>query len=214
LILDPLYKDSLNTTQLSLMKKLSPTFIITTDLAGNNMLNGDNWSDYIDDYREAIRQMSETGAEIFVANQPDITTMDDYEWYDSPSYLAYLRGRIEAMNADIKTIVEDDYGGHVVDFYGAMQEWKKEIVVRTGGRDVMLNMDIGGGIFSLDGLHYTSVGYALLANLFIEKINETYHCRYPEVDVAEVLAKEPYSPLTISCKRDSHSSETLCENLK
>ncbi|HET8572621.1 MAG TPA: SGNH/GDSL hydrolase family protein [Edaphocola sp.] len=41
-----------------------------------------------------------------------------------------------------------------------------------------------GGVFSLDGIHLTPRGYALLANRMIQTINAFYHGEIPEADVA------------------------------
>jgi hypothetical protein len=213
LVLDPLYKTGL--TQASLMERLKPTMIISTDLAGNDMLNRSAWSAYKSDYTEAIRRMSATGADFFVANQMDITALNPDM---AASTKESIRNEIKAMNQEIKQIVEDDYGGHVVDFFGAMEQWDEGISM--GG--VTLNYNYGGGIISLDTLHPTSVGYALLANLFIDKINQVYHCGYPKVDVAAVLEKEPYSPKTISCRKNEAAryqkkitfSSVICEPIK
>ncbi len=45
---------------------------------------------------------------------------------------------------------------------------------------------ITGNTFSLDGVHPTSRGYAVIANLFIDKINEAFNANIPKVDVAAV----------------------------
>jgi lysophospholipase L1-like esterase len=45
---------------------------------------------------------------------------------------------------------------------------------------------VEGGLFSLDGIHPTSQGYAIIANLFIETINKTYNAEIPKVNVATI----------------------------
>lgn len=42
---------------------------------------------------------------------------------------------------------------------------------------------VTGGAFSLDGVHLTPLGNALLANVFIKAINSTYHSTIPLVEV-------------------------------
>lgn len=42
---------------------------------------------------------------------------------------------------------------------------------------------VTGGVFSLDGVHLTPRGYALVANQIIRSINDTYGSTIPEVDV-------------------------------
>ncbi len=48
-----------------------------------------------------------------------------------------------------------------------------------------------GGIFSLDGVHPTNTGYAIVANTFIEVINLSYGKRIPFVDVSQIAATDP-----------------------
>ncbi len=45
------------------------------------------------------------------------------------------------------------------------------------------NEFITGGLFSLDGLHLTGQGYAIVANKFMEAINQTYNASLPLVSV-------------------------------
>lgn len=52
----------------------------------------------------------------------------------------------------------------------------------------------GGGLFSLDGLHPSNTGYALIANVFIQTINTTYGTAIPQVNVAAIYATDPYAP--------------------
>ncbi|MGN6477343.1 MAG: hypothetical protein ACTHKV_08960, partial [Flavipsychrobacter sp.] len=42
---------------------------------------------------------------------------------------------------------------------------------------------VSGGAFSLDGVHLTPRGYALVANQIINTINNRYNATIPQVDV-------------------------------
>lgn len=48
-----------------------------------------------------------------------------------------------------------------------------------------------GGVFSLDGIHPTNTGYAIVANTFIDAIGSQTGVWIPKADVAEALANEP-----------------------
>lgn len=66
--------------------------------------------------------------------------------------------------------------------------------VHENGVDVggaHLTTDFCGGVFTLDGIHPTNVGYAVTANEFIAAMNERFGTNYPAVDTAAVLASEP-----------------------
>lgn len=51
-----------------------------------------------------------------------------------------------------------------------------------------------GGLFSLDGLHPSNTGYAVLANQFIDALNAKYGLGIPDVSIAAVYATDPYAP--------------------
>jgi hypothetical protein len=48
-----------------------------------------------------------------------------------------------------------------------------------------------GGVFSLDGIHPTRTGNALVANAFIDAIDQRFGETVPQVDVARVAARDP-----------------------
>jgi len=55
-------------------------------------------------------------------------------------------------------------------------------------------LQYGGGFFSLDGLHPSNTGYAVIANLFINQMNTSYKTSIPLVNVAQVYATDPFAP--------------------
>jgi hypothetical protein len=55
-----------------------------------------------------------------------------------------------------------------------------------------------GGLFSLDGLHLTETGYAIYTNQFIRKINEALGSDLPEIDLAQVFARDPLASRNFS----------------
>ena len=57
----------------------------------------------------------------------------------------------------------------------------------------LASLQFGGGFFSLDGLHPSNTGYALIANTFIAAFDQKYGLTIPPVDVHAVYAADPYS---------------------
>jgi lysophospholipase L1-like esterase len=49
-----------------------------------------------------------------------------------------------------------------------------------------------GGLFSLDGIHPTNTGYALLANQFLQALNTTFALSLAPVNAQQVAAADPY----------------------
>jgi hypothetical protein len=60
--------------------------------------------------------------------------------------------------------------------------------------NVTLTTDFLGGLFSLDGLHPTNTGYALMANQFIRSINTGFKTNIPPADVSDIAAHDPLVP--------------------
>jgi lysophospholipase L1-like esterase len=60
------------------------------------------------------------------------------------------------------------------------------------------SLNYGGGFFSLDGIHPSNTGYALVANAFIAAFNGKYGLTLPALDVHSVYVSDPYSPANFS----------------
>ena len=76
----------------------------------------------------------------------------------------------------------------VVDIHGLFKELDENGITVDG---VKLTTNFLGGLFSLDGIHPTNTGYAVVANAFIDKMNEFYGLSISQVDLAAVLAEDP-----------------------
>ena len=57
-----------------------------------------------------------------------------------------------------------------------------------------LTTDFLGGLFSLDGLHPTNTGYAIMANQFIQTINANFKTSIPLANVQQIAASDPLLP--------------------
>lgn len=126
-----------------------------------------------------------------------------------------------ALAAELNGIFEDLAGRfpnvHVVDVASMFDRLAREArgeapldmldVDRDGRQDLFFGWF--GGLFSLDGLHLTETGYALYANQFIRKINETLGCGVPEIDVAAVHARDPLARRNFSEEVLEHAGNPL-----
>ncbi len=73
------------------------------------------------------------------------------------------------------------------------------VFAQTAANGVTVNGYTGtfgflGGLFSLDGIHPTNTGYAVLANAFIDAMNSSMHTAIPDVSLATVAATDPLWP--------------------
>ena len=51
-----------------------------------------------------------------------------------------------------------------------------------------------GGAFSLDGIHPTNTGYAVVANAFIDTMNKAFNKTIPDVNLVPIAAADPLFP--------------------
>ncbi len=93
--------------------------------------------------------------------------------------------QIEARVADYNTVIRQaaaDVGFAVTDAAAVFEEVAREGVLFGGAR--FTTDFLTGGLFSLDGVHPSPIGYAIAANAFIRAINQTYGNKIREVDLA------------------------------
>lgn len=93
-----------------------------------------------------------------------------------------IQARVKAFNDIIKDVAEEKDLA-LADAHDYLNKVKQPGIVYNG---VNINASfITGNAFSLDGVHLTPMGNALMANLFIDAINSTYRSRIPKVDVSQ-----------------------------
>jgi hypothetical protein len=88
---------------------------------------------------------------------------------------------VTAYNTTIKSIAQQK-GLAVFDAFTFLNDIKAHGILVDG---VSANSNyISGGIFSLDGVHLTPRGYAIVANEYIKAINKTYNASIPTVNIS------------------------------
>lgn len=85
-----------------------------------------------------------------------------------------------AYNTQIKALA-DAYGLAFVDANAKMAELSKNSGISFNGVKYTTTF-VTGGAFSLDGVHLTGRGYAVIANEFIKAINNQYKSNLPQVN--------------------------------
>jgi hypothetical protein len=79
----------------------------------------------------------------------------------------------------------------LVDMYSLVNSLAAHGKVVNGTK---LTTQFGGGLFSLDGIHPTNTGYAILANDFIKTMNQSIAAGIPPVSVEQVAKTDPLFP--------------------
>ena len=100
--------------------------------------------------------------------------------------LANVNSAIEGYNATIASMA-DQYGLALVDMNGYLNDMRSGVVYDGVSFSTKY---ITGNAFSLDGIHLTQQGYALVANQFIMAINAKFGASLPTVSVTNYKAND------------------------
>src|SRR6185503_16620788 len=106
------------------------------------------------------------------------------------------RDRVLAFNAQLALAaqqVETNQGVNiaVVDMFSRFEAFGRDCVDLDNNGTPDLTTRYLGGIFSLDGIHPSKTGNALIANEIIAAINTRFDESIPPVDVAKVARRDP-----------------------
>ncbi|TRX70422.1 hypothetical protein FNN09_11920 [Carboxylicivirga sp. M1479] len=85
-----------------------------------------------------------------------------------------------AYNATIKSIADENGIAHV-DLAKIMEQLSTSGLIIDGNR--YTTTFVSGGVFSLDGIHATGRGSAIIANAFIDAINAKYDAQVPHANI-------------------------------
>ncbi len=105
----------------------------------------------------------------------------------SASLIAQTRAAVRDYNIIIAASAAK-FGAVVVDVNKLFAELSKHGYNVDGHH---LTTQYLGGIFSLDAIHPTNTGYAILANAFIERMNSQLHTDIQPVNVDEIAEHDP-----------------------
>lgn len=115
------------------------------------------------------------------------------KWVLTPDEKALTLAATDAYNATIKSIA-DTNGLAFVDFKAILQQAATTGV--TDGNFTLKTNLVTGGLVSLDGIHLTARGYAVMANKFLEAIDATYGSNFIKAKAKVSVGSYPtnYSP--------------------
>lgn len=94
--------------------------------------------------------------------------------------VALVKDYVKSYNNTIRNTAETR-GLALADIYTLLNKVKETGLLINGAN--MNASFVSGGVFSLDGVHLTPKGNAMIANQFIEAINKQYDSKLPELDV-------------------------------
>jgi lysophospholipase L1-like esterase len=121
-----------------------------------------------------------------------------------------IRATIEIYNLIIAIEAAANHAT-LVDIYTLVNNLAANGIVVNG---TQLTTAFGGGLFSLDGIHPTDVGYAIIANQFISTMNSSSGTNIPQVSLAAVAKIDPLFPKLETKKTASHVSSGMAAALR
>jgi hypothetical protein len=101
--------------------------------------------------------------------------------------MAQVRAAVDGYNAIIAKQAKA-HGAALVDVHGLTDEIRDRGYVVRGQ---LLNSSFLGGIFSLDGIHPTFTGHAIIANEFIHALNTQFAAGIPPLSIEQVADSDP-----------------------
>lgn len=206
--------DPVSASQLQLALAGAPTLVLSFDLMGNDLIDmviGDTLDPALatpeEDLRACLEELlalADGGAELFLANTPDVNVLPVGQQTaarlvaegamtgeEIVAAQAEIRARVLAANALLDEAAAGRERVHVIDVFSAVEALVADGVV-VG--DQTLSTRPLGGLLSLDGLHFSDVGYALLAQAALDELEAELGLALPAVDLAAALAGDPWSP--------------------
>lgn len=198
--------DDTGPSTLERLEALEPTLVIATDLYGNDILSaatssgGIQWdlvtppAELRADLAVVVERLSATGAEVFLGNLPRLDRLPSAIQNDhDPDEMAELLAVLDEYNAALDAEAARWPNVHVVDQYGYVEANLDGMTTDA----FSLTMGPLGGLVSYDGIHFSDTGNALVADLFLESIEEELGLDLPEVDLVNTLLGDPHSPLVL-----------------
>jgi hypothetical protein len=206
-------------TQLEWAERLKPELVISADLYVNDIVPAIFASDndfvldqitprdqFFASVDEFLARISAAAGQVFLANSPHLdyvvrvkiihdnliaagTTEEQFQ-----QKLAAFNAVIDDYNSGFMTKVAAYQNVYVMDFAGLLDSFIQ------GGKTVagqQLTTQHFGGLVSLDDFHPTNTGYALIGNELITLINQKTGSSIPSIDVDQVFASDPLSPMAI-----------------
>jgi len=126
-----------------------------------------------------------------IAANKATTPLDDAGFL-SAAEVVQVQSQIAAYNAVIAQQVASA-NGILVDLNSTFTSLKSGVTING----YTATTGFLGGIFSLDGIHPTNTGYAIIANKFIDAINSRLTNAIPDVDLSTIAAADPLFPPNI-----------------
>lgn len=206
--------DEVSNSQLDLARAMAPSLLVSFDMTGNDLIDmvlGETLDPSLatpeEEYSACLAEFLTAAAdadEVFLANAPDVNALPYAgqlaarlvaDGTMSAEQVAALQAEVRATVQRYNSILEEQAAAypnvHIVDVFSRVDTLRAE---GLDAGDEHLEIGLLDGLISLDGVHFSDTGYAMLADLFVGAINGELGTAAPAVDLEAVLAQDPYSP--------------------
>lgn len=104
--------------------------------------------------------------------------------------VATIRAAVRRFN---RIIAEEAtrHGAALVDVHEILEDADARGIVVAGQR---LTTEFLGGLFSLDGIHPTNTAYGVIANAFIQALDQSFGARIPPISLRDIKRDDPLVP--------------------
>lgn len=153
-------------------------------------------------YDQLLSSLARNHRRIIVANVPDVTVTPFMVGIlptlakNDPLIALKLKADVVAYNLAI-AVLAAKYHAPVVDIWSLVNHLAAS-GFQAGSQK--LTTQANGGLFSTDNIHPSNSGYAIIANAFINTINQAYGTNITPVDVVSIANDDPLTPFFL--KRD------------
>jgi lysophospholipase L1-like esterase len=194
--------------------------------------------DFEHDYQELLHRLESTGADMIIANIPDITEIAYFRSAEEvaaqaganltdigpilgirsgdlvtiegwPMVAQILTGERpgplpDEVVLDAEEVATSRQSVRQVNWVIAREAYRRNIpladmrllfkftaIFGVPANGKQLNTHFLGGLFSLDGVHPTNTGYALIANNFIRILNFIYRAGINKIDIPRIAEEDP-----------------------
>ena len=131
--------------------------------------------------------LAEVQAAIAALKQGQLPTPLTDDAFLNAAEIAQVRAMVDQYNAVIAQQVASA-GGILVDIHAAVENLAENGITINGYPATTAFL---GGLFSLDGIHPTNTGYALIANQYVQAINASLKTSIAQVDVSSIASSDP-----------------------
>lgn len=137
--------------------------------------------------------LAEVQAAVAALEQGQMPTPLTDDGFLSVAEIAQVQATVDQYNATIASQVSSA-GGILVDMHAFINAAAQDGVTINNFPATTAYL---GGLFSLDGIHPTNTGYALIANQYIATMNAALKTNITPVDVSSIASSDPLFPPNI-----------------